>query len=571
MKRLLFRLLMAGLLLAPQFAHAATYYVAKSGSNTNGGASWDDAWKTIQYAINQVSDSDTIIVRKGIYQEDVTVAKNDITLKSEFEWASDSNPNSVAIKALGPEWAVEGETLMDDHIALTITGSGVTIKGFEIFNGTVEQSGAGLYISGADATVENCYIHDNGLYWDDIGPVTGAGICVGFNGNNFTIKNSLLKNNTITAPLGSNYGGGIYFETGSHTVQSCTVVTNYSGIGICASCGTVALNESILWDNSPGQDLDSSGLSKTTLTSCFTEDDLDSQVKTDSTNIIHVDPQFICGDFGSYYLQGNSIGKAFKLDGNTYVDFGDILDSDDTFSIEVWFYLTAFTPINGHIVSNGGGIEDDEGYIARVSSGGQLRFSVADNYNNLLVTYFSGISLETWYHMVAVKEGDSLELYVDGQSRDTASYEGFGSHNNLSNLYVGASQGGSYKAKAYVDGLRYYNKALTLSEILSHYHTGVGTPGNPEANLQLLLNFEDGTTTIDDDSNNNNDGTIMGNSNWVTGIVPIGGIDSGSVTASSLSKSSGWTTQRNNQEDVGTVDMGFHYQAGAAKYLNPSQ
>ena len=48
-------------------AAATTYYVDDSGSDSNGGTSWGDAWLTIQHAVDNVISGDTIMVGAGTY------------------------------------------------------------------------------------------------------------------------------------------------------------------------------------------------------------------------------------------------------------------------------------------------------------------------------------------------------------------------------------------------------------------------------------------------------------------------------------------------------------------------
>lgn len=55
--------------------YAATYYVSKSGSNSNSGTS-NSPWLTIQHGVNQMTYGDYLIVRPGTYQEGVWLGFN---------------------------------------------------------------------------------------------------------------------------------------------------------------------------------------------------------------------------------------------------------------------------------------------------------------------------------------------------------------------------------------------------------------------------------------------------------------------------------------------------------------
>lgn len=48
-------------------AYSATYYVGPGGSNANDGSSSDNAWKTLTYAVSQMSAGDALSVDSGIY------------------------------------------------------------------------------------------------------------------------------------------------------------------------------------------------------------------------------------------------------------------------------------------------------------------------------------------------------------------------------------------------------------------------------------------------------------------------------------------------------------------------
>ncbi len=55
--------------------YAATYHVATTGDNGNGGTSEVDAWQTITYAMATASCGDTILVHAGTYAENAATSK----------------------------------------------------------------------------------------------------------------------------------------------------------------------------------------------------------------------------------------------------------------------------------------------------------------------------------------------------------------------------------------------------------------------------------------------------------------------------------------------------------------
>ena len=127
-----------------------TFYVAVSGNNDTGDGSSGNPWATIQYAVTQVSDGSTILVRPGTY-----VGRQRIT---------GSFSPRVTIKAETPYTAI----LENNDRVMTLYGSsgspvtGITIEGFEI-----RHSGAGsaplvVHVDGGgDGSVSNITFRNN--------------------------------------------------------------------------------------------------------------------------------------------------------------------------------------------------------------------------------------------------------------------------------------------------------------------------------------------------------------------------------------------------------------------------
>ena len=60
-----------------------TYYVSKSGSNSNNGTSTGTPFLTISHAISQISAGDIIYIRAGIYHENIQINNLDSTNGNE--------------------------------------------------------------------------------------------------------------------------------------------------------------------------------------------------------------------------------------------------------------------------------------------------------------------------------------------------------------------------------------------------------------------------------------------------------------------------------------------------------
>jgi len=145
-------------LLAPSlFAQSgSTFYVAKSGSNSNSG-SYTAPWLTIQHAATTVTAGATVYVESGVYNESVNFPAS----------GTAANPITFA--------SYPGQTATIDGTGLSVTGtqglinivnqSYITVNGFEIRNYTTSKATltpAGIWVTGAGTGVQllNNLVHN---------------------------------------------------------------------------------------------------------------------------------------------------------------------------------------------------------------------------------------------------------------------------------------------------------------------------------------------------------------------------------------------------------------------------
>ncbi len=169
-----------------------TYYVSITGSNSNNGTSIDQAWATIQKAMNEATSGSTVLIRGGIYSEKVEVNVTGM-------------PNEpIVFKNYQNEHPIldgTGLTNLDAMIGI-FDQSYITIQGLEIRN-NIQLDATGIIISG------NCdwiSILDNNIH--DIHFSSNPGdipnensnsqplIVYGTNGGD-PITNLLIEGNTI--------------------------------------------------------------------------------------------------------------------------------------------------------------------------------------------------------------------------------------------------------------------------------------------------------------------------------------------------------------------------------------
>jgi uncharacterized protein YdeI (BOF family) len=60
-------------------------YVATNGSDETGNGTFESPYASVQFALNQANDNDTIILRGGTYQSnEIRIDRNNITIKYNF-------------------------------------------------------------------------------------------------------------------------------------------------------------------------------------------------------------------------------------------------------------------------------------------------------------------------------------------------------------------------------------------------------------------------------------------------------------------------------------------------------
>jgi hypothetical protein len=166
----------------------ATFYVSKSGKDTNSG-SYTAPWLTIQHSANSVSAGATVYVETGVYNESVTFPAS----------GTASNPITFA--------SYPGQTAVIDGTGLSVTGtqglinivnqSYLTVSGFEIRNYTTSKA-----------------------------TLTPAGIWVTGSGSGLQLLNNLVHNITTTSEKNGNAFGIAVYGTSSTPITNLTISGN---------------------------------------------------------------------------------------------------------------------------------------------------------------------------------------------------------------------------------------------------------------------------------------------------------------------------------------------------------
>ncbi|PHQ45408.1 hypothetical protein DJ68_13040 [Halorubrum sp. C3] len=77
-----------------------------------------------------------------------------------------------------------------------------------------------------------------------------------------------------------------------------------------------------------------------------------------------------------------------------------------------------------------------------------------------------------WHHVVGVYDGnDEQVLYVDGGAENSTIADG-GTASTTANFQMGDREDGDYAYQGDLDDVRFYDKALSSTEVSNLYNTG---------------------------------------------------------------------------------------------------
>jgi hypothetical protein len=181
--------------------------------------------------------------------------------------------------------------------------------------------------------------------------------------------------------------------------------------------------------------------------------------------------------YGASWVDGK-FGKALSFDGvDDYVDCSSIFNNVDThFTIEAWIKVNSLPDIGGESIFPIVGKFDGTRYwvlsIKRGNSDniGFLHFRL---WNGTTVVSanspIGSIVTGTWYYVAATRNGDTFEVYINGEKKDTVT-QTFGSVANSGALKIAHNLENWAFFNGTIDELRIYNRSLSADQIYQDYN-----------------------------------------------------------------------------------------------------
>ncbi len=193
------------------------------------------------------------------------------------------------------------------------------------------------------------------------------------------------------------------------------------------------------------------------------------------------------------------------------------------FSVQCWVKASASPTFMPLITAR-----DDnsiKGYSLYFHGDSKWAIWIGDGSNQKIITSVAKIALDTWTQLTGTYDGTTVRLYVNGilVASTTTSF----SANTINPLLIGTHTNYQFNAKATMDEVRIWNRALSQTEITNNmscelFGTQTGLAAYYHFNQGSFNTNNAGVTTLTDASGNNRNGTLTNfslngtTSNWIT-------------------------------------------------------
>ncbi|WP_028910659.1 hypothetical protein [Prevotella sp. AGR2160] len=244
-------------------AAGTTYYVrtpADGGSDSNAGTSWSTAFATLTKALNTASSGQEIWIAAGTYKEAATVTMvNGVSVYGGFK--AYGNPGKQTGERDISNLHTEYQTILDgagnkqvvrqsSDFENATTWEGLTIQNGYLATNSADNGGAGIMIR-KNMTLKNCLVRKNTIYLTSGGSYGGGGIWM----KNGTVLDCIIRNNKLTlSGFIQGCGAGVRMDGGT-LINSMIVENNTDkkgnsilGVGLFISSQSYIYNSTIAYN-----------------------------------------------------------------------------------------------------------------------------------------------------------------------------------------------------------------------------------------------------------------------------------------------------------------------------------
>ncbi|MBN2018874.1 MAG: LamG domain-containing protein [Sedimentisphaerales bacterium] len=176
------------------------------------------------------------------------------------------------------------------------------------------------------------------------------------------------------------------------------------------------------------------------------------------------------------------IDGALDFDGvNDYVEMGDTVKNHLGMDYTVSAWIKADTLTGNHQIAayrDSKSHNDPPPLLFQLHQAeAHVQFIVTDNYEHqVTATYTNALTAGAWYHIAGVRSGNTLNVYVNGQSGMPGSGTLTGTISS-DNLKIGALLCSGAPVTSFFDGViddvRIYSRALSAEEVWQLYQSGL--------------------------------------------------------------------------------------------------
>ena len=196
---------------------------------------------------------------------------------------------------------------------------------------------------------------------------------------------------------------------------------------------------------------------------------LDSNTRDSSPNGIHGSPSGTTTTIGVQYSDEAISGKSLSANYVTVAGDTTVMRPSE-FSVESWVKTPSDLSSSDQFYNIL--IKDNAWRIFFHSTDSWDTYSLHAQVRKGLSTESSATAISstlnknTWYHFVSTWKDDTVKLYVDGTLESSISQSGLNPQRDVSSILIGKA---GFQGK--LDEVRYYDRALTASEVTLRYET----------------------------------------------------------------------------------------------------